>query len=131
MYKEKTGAGIITCNRNDFLIQCIKSLPKNIDYLVVVNDGKESVRDIVKDLRKCELIEHTTNQGVTVSKNDAFKSLLKKTKRGIAPKFLYGGSVNGKNAIDYVQLKEIDGALVGGASLKADEFKKIINAVKK
>jgi len=56
------------------------------------------------------------------------KSLLKKMKR-ITPRFLYGGSVNGRNAADYVQLKEIDGALVGGASLKADEFKKIINAV--
>jgi triosephosphate isomerase len=42
-------------------------------------------------------------------------------------KVLYGGSVNSKNAADYVQLKDIDGALVGGASLKAAEFKKIIN----
>ena len=54
------------------------------------------------------------------------KKLLKKTKR-VSPKFLYGGSVNGANAADFVQLKEIDGALVGGASLKAEEFKKIIN----
>lgn len=42
---------------------------------------------------------------------------------------LYGGSVNGANASDYVQLKEIDGALVGGASLKAAEFKKIIKTI--
>ncbi len=56
------------------------------------------------------------------------KSSLKKSKK-ISPKFLYGGSVNGKNAADYVQLREIDGALVGGASLKAEEFKKIINAM--
>jgi triosephosphate isomerase len=56
------------------------------------------------------------------------KTLLKKQK-GITPRFLYGGSVNGGNAADYVQLNEIDGALVGGASLKADEFKKIINSL--
>jgi triosephosphate isomerase len=56
------------------------------------------------------------------------KSVLKRSKR-IFPRFLYGGSVNGRNAADYVQLDEIDGALVGGASLKAEEFKKIINAV--
>jgi triosephosphate isomerase len=56
------------------------------------------------------------------------KSLLKKTKRTSA-RVLYGGSVNSKNAADYVQLKEIDGALVGGASLKADEFIKIINTL--
>jgi triosephosphate isomerase len=39
--------------------------------------------------------------------------------------------VNGGTAVDFVQLKEIDGALVGGASLKAEEFKKIINVGKK
>jgi triosephosphate isomerase len=44
-------------------------------------------------------------------------------------KVLYGGSVDGANARDYVQLKEIDGALVGGASLKAGEFKKIIKTI--
>lgn len=43
-------------------------------------------------------------------------------------KVLYGGSVDGANARDYIQLKEIDGALVGGASLKAGEFKKIIKS---
>ena len=58
------------------------------------------------------------------------KKLLKKTKH-ISPKFLYGGSVNGANAADYIQLKDIDGALVGGASLKAEDFAKIINAGKK
>jgi triosephosphate isomerase len=43
-------------------------------------------------------------------------------------KVLYGGSVNSKNVADYVQLEEIDGALVGGASLKADEFGKLMKA---
>ena len=41
---------------------------------------------------------------------------------------LYGGSVNSQNARDYVSLKEIDGALVGGASLKVTEFRKMIAA---
>jgi triosephosphate isomerase len=46
-----------------------------------------------------------------------------------ASKVLYGGSVNSKNAPSYVQLKEIDGALIGGASLKAEKFLKIINTI--
>jgi triosephosphate isomerase (TIM) len=58
------------------------------------------------------------------------KSLLKKAKK-ITVRVLYGGSVNSGNAADYVQLKDIDGALIGGASLKADEFKKIINIISK
>jgi triosephosphate isomerase len=45
------------------------------------------------------------------------------------PRVLYGGSVNGSNVRDYVQYKEIDGALVGGASLKGVEFKKMIARV--
>ncbi|MCH5643502.1 MULTISPECIES: triose-phosphate isomerase [unclassified Gordonia (in: high G+C Gram-positive bacteria)] len=35
---------------------------------------------------------------------------------------LYGGSVNAKNVGDIVGQADVDGALVGGASLKSDEF---------
>jgi len=35
---------------------------------------------------------------------------------------LYGGSTNGKNISEFVSQNEIDGALVGGASLRSDEF---------
>ncbi|NLG55362.1 MAG: triose-phosphate isomerase [Rhodococcus sp.] len=35
---------------------------------------------------------------------------------------LYGGSVNAKNVGEIVGQQDVDGALVGGASLKADEF---------
>jgi len=37
-------------------------------------------------------------------------------------RILYGGSVNAANAAEFMNQPEIDGALVGGASLKADEF---------
>jgi len=42
----------------------------------------------------------------------------------------YGGSVNGGNAYDYFSQSEIDGALVGGASLKLD-FIEIVKAAAK
>lgn len=35
---------------------------------------------------------------------------------------LYGGSVNGENAKDFFLQPEIDGALIGGASLKVTDF---------
>jgi triosephosphate isomerase len=44
-----------------------------------------------------------------------------------ALRVLYGGSVNRENAADLLNQKEIDGALVGGASLDADHFCDIIN----
>ena len=42
---------------------------------------------------------------------------------------LYGGSVNSQNAKELFITSDIDGALVGGASLKLDEFEKIIKAL--
>jgi triosephosphate isomerase (TIM) len=43
-------------------------------------------------------------------------------------RILYGGSVNPKNAAEILALPEIDGALVGGASLKAEDFWAIAQA---
>lgn len=42
-----------------------------------------------------------------------------------AVRILYGGSVNAGNFAEYIGQSDVDGALVGGASLKADEFAKI------
>ena len=41
---------------------------------------------------------------------------------------LYGGSVKGANAAEFFQMPDIDGALVGGASLKSPEFIQIVQA---
>ena len=43
-------------------------------------------------------------------------------------RILYGGSVNGSNAADLFAREDIDGGLVGGASLSADDFLAIYNA---
>ncbi len=45
-----------------------------------------------------------------------------------ATRILYGGSVKGSNAKELLGCADIDGALVGGASLKADGFGEIIAA---
>ena len=39
---------------------------------------------------------------------------------------LYGGSVNSKNSSEIFKINNVDGVLVGGASLKSEEFLKII-----
>jgi triosephosphate isomerase len=44
-------------------------------------------------------------------------------------RILYGGSVNGSNAADLFAREDIDGGLVGGASLKVEDFLAIRNAV--
>ncbi|TDK60915.1 triose-phosphate isomerase [Bacillus salipaludis] len=44
---------------------------------------------------------------------------------------LYGGSVNGENAADFRSMPNIDGVLVGGASLNASSFDEIIDVFAK
>lgn len=45
-------------------------------------------------------------------------------------RIIYGGSVKPENASDILLLEDVDGALVGGASLKADSFLAIANSAK-
>lgn len=42
-------------------------------------------------------------------------------------KIIYGGSINSKNASSFIDLENLDGMLVGGASLDAEEFYKVVN----
>ena len=42
-------------------------------------------------------------------------------------RILYGGSVKPENIKELMRKKDIDGVLVGGASLKVDDFSKIID----
>lgn len=47
---------------------------------------------------------------------------------GASMRLLYGGSVKPGNAAELMAVPNVDGALVGGASLKADDFLGILNA---
>ena len=38
------------------------------------------------------------------------------------PKVIYGGSVNGKNINNLKKIKNVDGFLIGGASLNQNKF---------
>ena len=75
--------------------------------------------------------------GVTASSEQA-QDMHANIRSAIAEKFgaeiaegtsiLYGGSCNPKNAKELFANKDVDGGLIGGASLKADDFIQIINA---
>jgi triosephosphate isomerase (TIM) len=57
------------------------------------------------------------------------KQLLGQTADSIS--IIYGGSVNEKNAEEYSSMPDIDGVLVGNASLNAETFEEIINVFAK
>ena len=59
------------------------------------------------------------------------RQLLAKHDEGIAEMtgILYGGSMNSKNAGELIACEDIDGGLIGGASLKAEDFLQICKVV--
>jgi len=50
------------------------------------------------------------------------------TETAYAAYILYGGSCNAQNALDLFLQPNVDGGLIGGASLKAEDFVTIIEA---
>lgn len=57
---------------------------------------------------------------------DNANEVAKKIKEKMQCKVLYGGSVTPDNVRNFTEEENIDGVLVGGASLSADEFSKIV-----
>ena len=69
----KIGIGIITCNRIEFLRNCVKSIkPEWYDELIIINDGDKPITAFYE----CEIINNEQNIGVCKSKNKALKELL-------------------------------------------------------
>ena len=60
------------------------------------------------------------------------RAKLEKTygRKGVDIRILYGGSVKPENAAELMGVKNVDGALVGGASLKAKDFMGIAGVYK-
>lgn len=56
------------------------------------------------------------------------RAVMAQRARPAAIRILYGGSVKPDNAREILKIPEVDGALVGGASLKADDFWAIVQS---
>jgi triosephosphate isomerase len=71
-----------------------------------------------------ENANHVHQQVIRPALSDLFEE-----ENAAAIRILYGGSVTASNASEFFAFPDIDGALVGGASLKPDEFIAITKAV--
>jgi triosephosphate isomerase len=75
-----------------------------------------------------------TGEAATSTQAQEMATVCRDVIRKLAPnaadstRVLYGGSVNSGNVAELMSQPDIDGALVGGASLKAEEFAKLIAA---
>lgn len=78
-----------------------------------IGTGKNASKEIAQDI--CSFI----------------RGLLKESFGEVADdiRILYGGSVKPENVHDYLLQADVDGALVGGASLKVDSFKQLIENI--
>lgn len=78
-----------------------------------IGTGKNASKEIAQDI--CSYIRGL----LTESYQDLAQNTL----------ILYGGSVKPENIHDYLTESDVDGALVGGASLKAESFKALIENI--
>lgn len=133
------------------VILCVGEPQKSIKYQVVsIKKAKNFVKEQLKKALKGMAISYklkaenliiayepvwAIGTGRACPPKDALemikfiKNILKAKSYKLKAKVLYGGSVDSKNIKDFLQYREIDGALVGGASLKPQEVRKIIKSL--
>lgn len=105
----------------------------------VTNQVKFALKDIEKDELKNIIIAYepiwAIGTGKTASSEDAnevckwIRDEIRNLHGSVADDIIiqYGGSVKSTNAKELFEMSDIDGGLVGGASLEPDEFSKIVN----
>ena len=79
-----------------------------------------------------------TGKTATAGQANEVNAFIRKTVEGLYGKeaaggltIQYGGSMNAKNADELLAQPDIDGGLIGGASLKAPDFSAIVSAASK
>ena len=80
-----------------------------------IGTGKSATKEIAENC--CRLVRETVKDLYDENTAEAVR-------------IQYGGSVKPDNIAEYMACEDIDGALIGGASLKVDSFKEIIDATK-
>ncbi len=105
---------------------------KNITKEVLYNQINNSIPDLANSENTIIAYEPiwAIGSGLTPSLEDIDEvhSYIKNIdKRFNNFKLLYGGSVKAENSAEINKLQNVDGCLVGGASLKVDEFNRIIS----
>lgn len=122
---------IVALRAGLYPIICVGEKKKSVNYPTsVVNQLKEALAHVPKKYYAQVVIAYEPVWAIGTGENAdpeyAAKviSQLRQLVLRDSP-ILYGGSVNSKNAAGFANRPEIDGLLVGGASLRASEFVKI------
>ena len=105
------------------VVEGLKGLdPKDLDKIVIayepvwaIGTGKNASKEIAEDI--CGYIRELVRRDFGKVADEI--------------RILYGGSVKPENVHDYLMQDNVDGALVGGASLKVDSFYQLIENINK
>ena len=123
--------------------ETLEQREKNITVETVAMQTKIAFKDISADDAKKTVIAYEPVWAIGTGKtatdeqadevNGAIRNVVKEIYGAeVAEEIViqYGGSMNAKNAAGLLAKEHIDGGLIGGASLKAEDFSIIVNAAK-
>lgn len=95
--------------------ECVANLVIAYEPIWAIGTGKSASKEIAQEC--C----HIVRDQVRVMYGDEAADKVR---------IQYGGSVKPENIVEYMAMEDIDGALIGGASLKVDSFKELIEKTK-
>lgn len=109
----------------DLVLKTVQAKKYGIEPIYCVRDEKDLIPENVK------LISYEPVSSIGTGQNESLEKILEIKNRLILPKdtvFLYGGSVNEDNVKEYLLSGQIDGFIIGGASLDVNQFLRIIDS---
>lgn len=111
---EKVIRDQLTGSIADLCPKCVGNMVIAYEPIWAIGTGKSATKEIAENC--CKMVR------------DVIRSMYGDAADEV--RIQYGGSVKPENIADYMAEEDIDGALIGGASLKVDSFKAIIDATK-
>ncbi len=99
----------------DLCADCVKDIVIAYEPIWAIGTGKSASVEIAQNC--CHIVRDQVEKMYGKEAADAVR-------------VQYGGSVKPENIVEYMAQPDIDGALIGGASLKAESFMDIINKTK-
>lgn len=109
----------------DLALKTFQARKYGIEPIYCVRDEKDFIPEHVK------YVTYEPVSSIGTGQNESLEKILEMKNRLILPKdtvFLYGGSVNENNVKEYLLSGQIDGFIIGGASLDVNQFMRIINS---
>lgn len=105
----------VAAGLKDLCPKCVAKIVIAYEPIWAIGTGKSATKEIAEN--SCAIVRDEVRKLYGDEAADAVR-------------VQYGGSVKPENIKEYMAMADIDGALIGGASLKVDSFKAIIEATK-